>query len=931
LQSSLPNIAVPQSKHKADVVRWLCLVFLCMWWGHAMGQENPVATDTTSATLAAQDTVLAAQDTVVSDTTLTDSLSVPQGPIETTITYFAQDSMVYDVTTGKIFLYNEAKVTYGEMDIEASRIQFDMTENLVSAQYTTDSTGKKVGIPVFKEQEQTYNAEEMTYNIETKRGVIKKIVTQQGDGYILSSKVKKTPEDALFAAGNTYTTCNYEHPHFGIRARKLKILPGEYVIAGPFNLEINDTPTPLGFAFGAFPFSEERAAGVIVPTYGETRERGFYLRNGGFYFPVGDYAGVKLLGQIYSLGGWGASLESQYRLRYKFNGRLSFSYNKVKLRSDDNFENVTTDYWLRWSHSPQTRGSGRFSANVNVGSSSYNRNNSFVTDNFLSASFNSSVSYNKVFEGTPFTFGSSLRINQNVRTEVTQMFPEVNLAMRRIFPFKGPSSKKNNPLAQINFSYNFNARANITNDSVPQINFPFSVFTPARPVVNEPITDPGEPTETALPDFFSNFFDLAADMQYGAVHRIPVSTNITLLKYFQFTPNFNYTEYWYPQKFSYTYVESANAVKVDTIPGFARAYDWNTGVGLNTRLYLFYYPKIKGVQGVRHMITPNVSFSYRPDFSSPDQGFYQPLQTGPNSENVRLFSRFAGALFGQPGLGTSSAMSFGLDNQFEAKVISKPDSTGEVETEKIPILQNLSFRSGYNFAADSFRLSNITFSTRMQLLKNAPYVKGVSVNFNGTVDPYTYEVQSVETLANGRQRISQRRVNKFAWETGNGIGSLSNFSINLSTSFGPENKKKDEKKQENLTEAEQDELEFIENNPDLYVDFNVPWNLRVNYNFRYSKTGFNEARIVQTLDFSGDVSFTEKWKIGFRTSYDFEEGNFGFTSLNLFRDLHCWQFNMSWIPFGPRQSYNIDIAVRSSILQDLKISKRNTWFDRGAF
>ncbi len=347
-------------------------------------------------------------------------------------------------------------------------------------------------------------------------------------------------------------------------------------------------------------------------------------------------------------------------------------------------------------------------------------------------------------------------------------------------------------------------------------------------------------------------------------------------------------------------------------------------------MYAFYYPKLPGLQGIRHMITPNLSFTYRPDFSDPSLGFYQPLQTSADGENFRRFSRFAGALYGTPGQGLSSAMSFGLDNQFEAKIITKPDSTGKVETRKVPVLQNLSFRSAYNFAADSFRLSNINFSTRAQILKNVPFIKGVSLNFNGTIDPYTYEIESVTENNDGTLRVNDRRVDRYAWQTGNGIGRLSNFSINASTSFGPERKKNSTPAKRAGNQAEEAELEFIENNPDLYVDFNVPWSLRVQYNMRYSKQGFDEARLVQTLNFSGEVNLTENWKVGFRSSYDFELQNFGFTSLNVYRDLHCWQMNLSWVPFGPRQSYNIDIRVRSSILQDLKLSKRNTWFDRGA-
>ena len=883
----------------------------------------------TQAQIIESDSVLVNDSTLSTDTTLiaTDSLALAsdsiqqEGPIETTIKYYAKDSINYDMLTGIVYLYGEAKVTYGDMTIEAAEIQYDMRGSMVHANGVEDSTGTLTGIPIFTQGGQTYNAEKMTYNMETEKGIISGIVTQQGDGYIKSGKVKRTPENAMYAAGNIYTTCNLEDPHFGIRSKELKIVPNKYVISGPFNFELNGVPTPLGFAFGLFPFSDKRSAGIVVPTYGETSERGFYLRNGGFYVPVGEYLGVQLLGQIYSLGGWGASVDANYKVRYKFNGGLNFSYNKVIRQQDNLEENESTDYWLRWNHSPVSRGNSRFSANVNVGSSSYNRNNSFNTQDYISASFNSSVSYSKTFEGTPFTASANLRINQNVNTEITDLFPEANLSMRRIFPFKGNSTKKN-PLTQLSVSYSVNAKAEVTNEE-DNINFP---FTTLQDLMEETDTDTDVDEDDSPEDFFANFSKFLGDAQYGAVHKIPVSTNLTLLKFFQLSPSFNYNEYWYPQKYSYTFVEEDDAVRVTEEPGFARAYDYNTSVGITTRLYSFYYPKIGKIEGIRHMMTPSISYSYRPDFSDPRHGFYQYVQNDDTGENFRRVSRFQGALYGGPSTGRSSSVSFSLSNQIEAKVRAKPDSTGKSESKKVPILQSLSLSSSYNFAADSFNLSNISMSARTQLFKNVPIINGMSVNLSANLDPYTWVLDDVEIDDDGDITVSQHRVPELAWNTGNGIGQLTSASLALSTSISPGKDKK--KKTEPKTEREKEELEFVESHPELYVDFSVPWSLRLNYNLRYSKQGFRESSVVQTLTFSGDISFTEKWKIGFRSSYDFEEKGFGFTSLNISRDLHCWQMTMSWIPFGPRQSYNIDISVRSSILQDLKLSKRNTWYDR---
>ncbi|MDW7692328.1 putative LPS assembly protein LptD [Flammeovirgaceae bacterium SG7u.111] len=861
-----------------------------------------------------------------------DSLTT-EGPIETYIDYSAKDSIYYDVISGKVFLYGEAKVTYGQMSIEAAYIEYDMASNLVTAEGVPDSTGEVVGMPIFSEGSQTYNAEKMTYNMETQKGVINSIVTQQGDGYIQSGRVKKSPDEAFYAAQNIYTTCNLDHPHFGIRARKLKIVPDKYVISGPFNFELNDVPTPLGFAFGLFPFTKERNAGILAPQYGESADRGFYLRDGGFYLPMGDYMGLKLLGQIYSYGGWGLTTDLSYRKRYSFNGNLNFAYNKIVRQTDDLSRDESTDYWLRWSHSPQSKGSSRFSANLNVGSTNYNRNNSFNATDYISASFNSSVSYTKTFEGTPFSMGANIRVNQNVNTQITNMNPQANFAMRRIYPFKKKGSTSKSPLAQLNLSYSFDTKATITNNETGT-SFPFTVYVEESD--DDDIFDTSTDDEDdEIPDFFSNIGDYIQDAEYGAIHRIPISTNLTLLKYFQIAPSVNFNEYWFPKSYNYKWSDTKNAVEVDTLNGFARAYDYSGGASMSTRFYFFYYPVGQKVDRIRHMVTPSISYNYRPDFGDPRFGFYQNVQTDTTGTNFSQVSRYLGGIYGGPSAGRSSSVSLSLNNQLEAKVRSNKDSTDEYI--KVPLLQSFGASTSYNFAADSFNLSNITFNARTTLFKNVPFMDGVSVNVSGTIDPYAWELEKIELDGDPDDDIeyktTQRRINKYAWNAGQGIGSLNRASLNLSTSFSPP---KDDKKggeggsgpRGQGGRAEEAERQDIEDNPGKYVDFNIPWSLRVQYTLGYSKQGFAEASVVQTMNFMGEVKLTEKWKVGIRSGYDFELKDFSFTSLNIWRDLHCWQMNLSWIPFGPRQSYNIDISVRSSLLQDLKLSKRNSWYDR---
>jgi hypothetical protein len=792
----------------------------------------------------------------------------------------------------------------------------------------------------------------MRYHFKTSKGVIYGVVTQQGEGYLLGERVKKTDGDALYLRHGKYTTCNLAEPHFAIHCRKMKTVPGKYVVTGPFHLELNSIPTPLGFIFGMFPIPKRRSSGIIFPTYGESIDRGFYLRDGGLYLAVNNYIGATILGQAYTKGGYGVSTDVQYNVRYRFTGQFNVSYNKVERELDNLEKAINKDYWVRWSHTPQTKGTSRFSASVNAGSSTFNRLNSFNTQNYLSTTFNSNVSYSKTLAGTPFSMGINLRHNQNVQTKIGSIFPEANLAMNRIFPFKKKNSVKKNIINQTNFSYNFNTSATITNTPQPILPSPYisesrleTIRFLQRDAGNEIIlTDTVRSRLAALDkrdtlDLFGDIGTLAKSMQYGATHRLPVSTNITIFKYLQISPSFNYTEYWYPYKLNYTYIppETINAlgrngtdsvftysgVLVDTIPGFARAYDYNYSASMTTRMYAFYYFKSKKVQAIRHMITPSVGFSYRPDFSDPVYGFYQEVQIDTFGRTQKI-SKFQGSSLGGPGGGRSGSLSFGLDNQIEMKVFSKKDSTQQYQ--KMPILENLSARTSYNLAADSFQLANISLSARTTLFKK------LGINTSAVLDPYNYIPLTYNETTG--QITSQRRTPEYAWNAGKGLGTITSATIAFGTSFRPQQAKKKTEKIEtmrenkDLTLQEQKLLNDIKHNPSNYVDFDIPWSFNFNFNLNYVKQGLLNPAITQTLSFSGDVSLTEKFKIQMQSGYDFERKSLSFTSFSIFRDLHCWQMALNWIPFGPRQSFNLDISVKASMLQDLRISRRNVWFDR---
>lgn len=844
---------------------------------------------------------------VQGDSTVVNKDSVIVGDIKTTVEYAAKDSIRFNVITQKVYLYGDAKVTYGEISLKAERIDMDWKTNLVKARGKKDTlTGKEIGIPVFTDKGVDYKASEMSYNFKTQKGIISQIKTKQGDGFIVGERVKKDQYDNLFMGRGIYTTCDLPHPHFGIRAKKLKVVPGKLVVASMFNLELMGIPLPLGFPFGMFPQPKRKSSGFIMPQYGETRERGFFLSNGGFYFAISDYVDIHVLGEIHSKGGWGSTVRSSYMKKYAYTGNLQFVYNKRVNEIPGSLESkIQNDFSLTWSHSPQSKGNGRFSANVNAATSTFNRNNSFQPTNFVTPALNSSINYTYNFANTPFTASASLRHTQNIVTKIVELSPDVNVSMQRQQPFKSKSGKKT-LLTELSFSYNMTGRASITNRNAGGGSLSLPSTTTLE---NVPKAD------TAVFNF-ANLGKIIGRSQMGMEHNIPISTSVTILKYFTVNLNASYKETWYPEKYNFEYLGN-NKVRIDTLKGLSRFYNYNTGASVQTRLYAFYYPKSKKVDMIRHVINPSLSLNYTPDFGEPSFNFYQRAKVGeaPRSDTISVLSRFNGN-YGTPSRGRSGTISFNLTNTLEAKLKKSEDDTASKKpAEKVMILDNFGFSTSYNMVADSFKLSQISMNARTKLFKK------FDINFGATLDPYTYELTSYNPKTGD---ITQRRLDRYAWQTGNGIGNLVNANMAITTSFKPPSAKKEY----NDKRYSPEELEFINANRNLYVEFNVPWTLNFSYNLNYTKQGFTKAQVVQTLTFNGDVSITKKWKIGFNSGYDFVVKGLSFTQLNISRDLHCWSMTATWIPFGPRAGYTVDINVKSAILRDLKLSRRNSWYFR---
>lgn len=864
-------------------------------------------------------------DSLGADSTLSDNLAQkdsarkhkpPKGAIKTTVNYHAKDSIRMDMTQRKAYLYGEAHADYDDIKLDARRINIDYKEELITAKgVPNDSTGKLEGTPVFVQKNDEYEADEIKYNFKSRKAMVVNVKTEQGEGILRSDTVIKVDDNTVLAQGNFYSPCLLPEPNYYIRAKKIKLIKGDKIVAGPWNVYLGDVPTPIGFLFGMFPQPKENASGVIVPTYGESRDRGFFLRNGGYYFTIKDYVGIKVLGEIYSKGSYGFNILSNYKKRYYYDGNIQIRYNR-RITGDLGVDReIGEDYWLTWSHQPVQRGATRFSANVNLGSSNYNRRNSFQQENYLSTQFRSSIKYSGSIPNTPFNFALNMDQSQNTNTGIWNMsLPSANLGMRRLFPFKPKSGASKTWYHKLGFNYNMNFNHQVSNGAVPRLNVPG--------IGNKLIQRRSPRMDSILPVRGPNFEDILQRGQMGVQHNVNISTSARILKHINFSPSFAYSESWYRRKLSYDYIEEKDSIQADTVSGFARSYNFNTGANMVTRIYGFYNINGKKLKKIRHTLNPTVGFNYTPDFSNPIWGQYETVQSNSFGGTQRVSPYQLGIGRG-PGNRESGSVNFGLTNTVEAKVAKK--TTGQEEkkegekkknTEKVTLLDNLSINGSYDMIRPEFKLSNFNLSARTKLFRL------FNINTRATIDPYYYDPETNE------------RINRYAWHRGQGIGSISNANVAVTTSLNPNSlsgKKSDAEarsEEEDLSIAEEQELAWILANPDLYVDWSVPWNLSVSYNLQYTKQGFAEANTTQTLRFNGDVNLTEKWKVGFTSSYDFELREMGFTSLNIYRDMHCWEMRVNWIPFGPRQSYSLEINAKASMLKDLKISRRRSWYDR---
>ncbi len=870
-----------------------------------VGQDtDDVRADSSSVSVAPADSLMLTNPDSVG--TATPEMS----DIETTIEYDARDSIQMDAANQIIRLYGESKITYGEIELTAANIEINYLTKIISAQSAMDTAGNVVGKPIFKDGGRIYETDNMKYNFDTKKAIIEGVVTQQEDAVLQGEKVFKNQRDELFISNARYSTCNMAEPHFHIQASKLKVQPNKKVISGPFIIKVQDIPIPVGLPFGMFPMPKKKSSGIIVPGYGEEQRRGFFLKNGGYYFALSDYYDLTLTGDLYSNGSWGLNAASSYTKRYAYNGGFNVKYsNQTGLTEGDSA--IVSDFWVNWNHSPKSKGSSRFSASVNAGTSSYNQNNPTADlRNTLNQDFNSSVSFSKTFRKSPFSLNANARLQQNINTGLTNLLlPELAVNMSRLYPFKFGATTAKNWVQKISLSWNMNSTNRASNNKIGD---------PGFNVVGYNVDN-----DTIVPVSALGLSGLWDRAQNGVRHQIPISTSMNILKFITFSPSFNYSELWYFKELNYQWMEEANAVKVDTIDTFSRSYNYSSSGSFNTRLYgtLNFDPEGK-IQAIRHVMIPSFSMGFSPDFSDEKYGYYQQVQVD-TIGNTRRLSKYQGFVYGTPSAGKNATASFSLSNNLEMKVRSKSDTTDKPE--KVVILDNLSFTTSYNFLADSFKVAPVRISARTKIFN-----KKLDISLNSTFDPYIYVLDSTYITSNGDEKVVQRQRNIYAWDVGRGFGQLNQASLAMGMSLNPEAREKKNKEEEDLgplSAEEEMQLEFIKNNPELYVDFTIPWDLQFNYNITYRKNGYEKSEIIQALTFSGSITFTEKWNMRFSSGFDFEQLQFTQTNFNISRDLHCWALNFTWVPFGRYQSYYLTINAKSSLLQDLKLNKQRNWSD----
>jgi len=871
-----------------------------------------VATDSLKTT---NDTLKVVNDSIA----IIDSVMVVpknDSDIKSPINYSSKDSMQFLVKSKMIYAYGDAKLSMEEMNLDAGYIIMNMDSNYIYAEAIEDANGDLQGEPVFKQGSDEYKIKTIKYNTKTKKGIITDVVTEQNSGYLHGGTTKMHPNKEIHIVDGKYTTCDAEHPHFYVYLKKAKVVPEEKIVTGPFWFVLSDIPVPVGLPFGYFPSQENRTSGVIIPSYGEEQRRGFFLQDGGYYWAASKNVDLTVLGSVFTSGSWSLNASSKYRKRYKYNGNFKFSYQKVILGekdiAEDRTESTNFSIGLNYARDAKANPTSSFNASVSLKSSKFNQYNSNNFNDFANNTTQSSIAYTKTFPGTPFNFSANVNATQKLSDSTINLtLPTLTFNMSKQFPFKRKNavgSKRWYEQIGVGFS------SQLENKIQTKTNILF--------------------TEEALNNF-----------QNGFKYNVPISTSIKVLKHFNLSPGITYNGRVYTDylKQRLRYVGEDTLSYNDTLPlkgqfGLFHVYDFAFSAPLSTKLYGIKEFKKGRIAAIRHVVSPSVSFSYRPDFGQPEWGFYDQDLLYPEDPDKR-FSKYANGIYGTAPTGKSGSVGFSLDNNFEMKTHSK-DTIEEYK--KIVLLNSLRFSTNYNLAADSMNWSDVVISANTKLFKQ------INVTYSGAVDLY-----KIDPKTGGR-------INELYFTNDRVLGHLKRSTINLSGSINSDTfKKKGKGKGSAEGENEQkgtgergelgDNLDgFGEKQRDDSKDvtpgdynFKIPWNLSISYSLNYnnSSTKLNpeteryeyKPDVTQTLNLNGNLTLTPKWKVSASGSYDFEKKKLVHVRMSISRDLHCWQMGFNFVPFGTWQSYNFKINVKSSMFQGLEYKKQQSFQDNFEF
>lgn len=862
----------------------------------------------------------------VDDSIMADSINrASKQGIDAPVTYSANDSLVYDAMTKDAKLYGNSEVKYENMDLKSDKIRMNLDSSLVHATGSPDSTeisGIK-GRPVFVMGADNYDTDTIAFNFKTKKGLVQNALTKQEDGFLRSKLSKRTATGDVYLAHGRYTTCDKEHPDFYISLSRAKVRPGKDVVFGPAYIVVADVPLPFAIPYGFFPFTKSYSSGFIMPSYGDEQNRGFYLRDGGYYFAISDKMDLKLIGEIYTKGSWGLTATSNYRKRYKYNGSFLFSYQDTRT-GDKGMPDYAkqTSFKLQWSHRQDAKANPfmSLSASVNFATSSYERNNltsMYNPQSLTQSTRTSSVNWSTTFSGIGMTLSSTANLSQNMRDSTISMtLPDLNISISRFYPFRRKHAAGDERwYEKIAMSYTGQ--------------FSNSINTKENKLMHS---------------------SLIKDWRNGFQHNIPISANFTLFKYINLNPSFNFTDRMYTNKVTKSWNERTQTEVADTTYGFHNVYNWNLSLSASTKIYGFWKPNRKlfgdKVQAIRHVITPTVSFSYAPDFSASRYGYYQTYQKTDADGNVSLvqYSPYQNELYGVPGRGRTGSISWSFDNNIEMKVKSDKDSTG---FKKISLIDQLGWSMSYNMAAKEKPLSDLTVNLRLKWWKNYTF------NMTGVFASYAYELDD-----QGKPYVGNRTY----WGMGK-WGRFQGMSQNISYTLTPEKIKKlfggakdDDTKKNKKSDDDEIDTDIESNVDDTMIDaqhgaskddkggkadtdgdgymrFSMPWSLTFGYGITMSEnTDINKFnyktmrypyKFTQTLNVSGNLRISDGWNISFSSGYDFDNHKVSMTTASLQRDLHC--FNMSCsVVLAPYASYNFTFRCNASTLTDaLKYDKRS--------